>query len=417
MDWLGTYRHWTKDYEAPDVYHKWSAVTVFAHALGRRIFCALDGMIVFPGHMMTLLVGPPAILRKSSTAGRAAGLIANAQDRCKDPSRLNFMADRVSNESIFDNLYGEADPENVDCMGFLYASEFSSIANKNSYMEEIPEILCNLYDCALGEYEPETRTVKPAFFKRRFRRDAATGGLRLRNPGITLLACTTSTHMQKTLPPYIRSTGFLSRVLVIYAERSNRPPNPLTNTDPERWHTQSWLTDQLALATEIEGEVVMTPACREAYEAWYAKKQLQIRGVTEDSIVHGFASRSHLHALRLAIIFAGINQLGHPVRNRLIPMELSYWEAATNWIQAIENTLPAACGELAQDRSHRCEERLLNGIRLRTGTGKKKWANYRDVFTYTCKGQDRFKRDEIKTTLERLLDLHTIEREIGRAHV
>jgi hypothetical protein len=409
MDWLGRYRDWTRNYEAPGLYHKWSAVTVFGHALGRRVFMELDGTLIYPGHMMTMLVGPPGILRKSHSAGMAVGLIEMAQSRCRDPKRLHLMPHRMSNESIYDNLVPfEGDPERDDCMGFLFASEFSSVANKNSYMEEIPEILCNLYDCSPGEYDKKTRTVKPAMFHKRMRNHS----LSLRNPGITMLACCTPTHLQTTLPPYIRSTGFLSRVLIVHAESSERPPNALVNPDPDHWEVKDDLARGLALATEMEGVVVMTRETRNLYLDWYEKQKHWLRRLDVDSIQHGFVSRMHLHTLRLAVIFSGVNQLGVKVKDRQIPMLPYHFERAAVWCHAIAQTLPLACGELAYSVAQRCEERVLNAImRYGGGPSTKKHVKYRNIFTYVCKSKrDHFKGADIKEALERLVELKRIER-------
>jgi hypothetical protein len=341
-------------------------------------------------------------------------MIENAKARCKDPHRLNPMPQRFSNESFFDCLVPhEADSDEVDCLGFLYASELSSIANKNSYMEELPDILTDIYDCCPGEYDPESRTVRPGRWRSHYRKDAKGGGRMLRNPGLTMLACTTPTHFREKLPAHIRTTGFLSRLLVVYTERTDRPPNSLIVHDPAWYLLKERLTDQLALATEMEGQVVMTPETSRAYEQWYLREYARRKHIPPDSVQAAFAGRASLHTLRLATIFAGINQLGRPVRDRTIPMELPHFESATKWIAQIEDALPEACGDLAQQRWARLEDRLLIAID-RFGRGRR-WAAFKDIRHYTVNNRrDDFNTADVVKALERLMDLKKVEHTGGK---
>jgi hypothetical protein len=91
-------------------------------------------------------------------------------------------------------------------------------------------------------------------------------------------------------------------------------------------------------------------------------------------------------------------------------MEPFFFERAAAWCEAIAETLPASCGELAYDKAMRCEERVLNGIRLFSRAAKK-WAGYREVCTYLQKSKkDHLRAEDCKVALERLVELKKIDR-------
>jgi Protein of unknown function (DUF3987) len=407
---LGRYLAYTRDLEPPTWFHQWTAITTFAHALGRRVFYNQAGTPIYPGQMLTLLVGPSGV-KKTSAARKGYDLIRQAKGLANYPARLNPMPQRMSNESFFDCMVpkdkdgDDCDPERVDCMGFLFAAEFSSIANMNSYQIEIPEILTDMYDASPGVYDPATRRMIPEFWNRRLRRDGTGGGLKMRAPGITMLACTTPTSIRETLPPHIRTTGFLARVMVVHAERTDRPANPCSGEEPWRYALRDKLARMLAKATEMEGEADFTPEARAWHDAWYKKEGYRVRGLPEGALVSGFAARSQSHAIRLATVLAGIATLGTEYRRIWIMPEHIEW--ATKWVRRVEASLSSACGELAKDRLTRLEERVHEAVR-RFSQGRKA-TGYRDMQKYVMNSRrDHWKAPEILEAVERLLDLRMI---------
>jgi hypothetical protein len=407
---ITTYMEWTRKLEAPTIFHRWAALTAFSHALGRRVFC-LHTQPIFPGAMYTLLVGPSGV-RKSSAVHPAYELLLQAKARASDPFRIHVCPDRSSNESFFDGLIpldcaGEhADSSQVDCVGFVFAPELSSIATDTKYRKEIPETLTDFYDKYRGTYDPVTRTLSAGYWVCNFKK----GTLRLRNPSVTLLACTTPTALRESLPTHVQSAGFLARVLLVYAERSDRPANSGFEEDAGERVLADRLVGMLAQATKLEGPARLTAEALAVYEKWYLMERLRWGRLPEDAPASGFARRSQDHVLRTATTLACISILGHHTRGHAIPIEAAHLQAAIKWVRAIEQDMPTACGEWSHDKVLRCEDRVLRGIaRWQSMKGGAPWKHV-SYFVYNQR-RDRFTADEVEATL-----LHLVERRLVRMH-
>src|SRR5215472_1038099 len=405
--WLDDYLEWTKDSESPTWYHKWVAATVMAHALGRRVFFAQPIGITYPGQMLTLLVGRTGV-QKSTAANKGYQLLCAAKHLAADGHRLNPMPQRMSNESFFDALVPEgADPEHHDCVGFLFASELSSVISKNHYMEEIPDILTDVYDAAPGTYDPPTRSVVPGYWTRRFRKDGQ-APVRLKNPAITLLGCTTPVALRESLPPQVRVNGFLARLMTVYAERSDRPDVPHAGgSGAEEHRLRSRLVEGLAWATALEAEASFTEEAATWHAEWYfrMKRRLLNEG---NELIAGFMARSQAHILRLAMVFAAINALGLEKLPSRLWIEASHVKAATAWVTQIEHTLPDVFGELTQDRRGRLEERIL------TLLGKlppKKWLDWHRMLVRIQQMKGHYRSVEVQEMIERLVTIGRVKRD------
>src|SRR5262245_1484435 len=181
---LEVYQEYTQHLEAPTRFHNFSFLACVAHALGRRVFVNLESGIVYPGHMMVLLLGPTGI-RKTTAAMKALGLLADARERIEDKTRVNVMAERMSTEAMIEDLVprdedgARAPSEEVDCAGLLAALEMSATFGNASYMEEMTPLLTRWADAASGTYDPTTRTIAPYYYRKNFKRD---GVRQYRNP-------------------------------------------------------------------------------------------------------------------------------------------------------------------------------------------------------------------------------------------
>lgn len=407
MTWLDQYLAWTAESESPTWYHKWVAATIMAHALGRRVFFAQPTGITYPGQMLTLLVGRTGV-QKSTAAVRGYQLLAEAKGLSKDEHRINPMPQRMSNESFFDALVpDEANPEHTDCVGFLFASELSSIISKNSYMEEIPDILTDIYDAAPGIYEPATRTVTPGVWRRRFRKDGQTPVL-LRNPALTMLGCTTPIALRESLPPQVRVNGFLARLMTVYAERSDRADAAHSGgTSAGQRELQALLAEGLARATEMEAEASFTDEARAWHDEWYVrmKRRLVHEG---NELVAGFMARSQTHILRLAMVFAAVNALSAKKLPSRLWMEVSHTKAATAWVAQVEHNLPDVFGELTQDRRGRLEERILVML------GKlpeRKWLDWHRMLVRIQQMKGHYRSPEVMEMIERLIEIGRVKQD------
>src|SRR5215831_17249735 len=257
---LEIHQTWTRELEAPSRFHNFSFLACFAHAVGRRVFLPFESGIIYPGHLMVLLLGESGI-RKTTAAAMPLGCLTEARDRIADKTRINVMAERMSTEAMIDDLIPLDEDEHrvesgdADCAGLLPALEMAATFGSAKYMEDMAPLVTRLADASSGHYDPATESVAPYYYKKNFKKD----GIRhYRNPTLTLLAATTPDSMGEDLPPQIRKTGFLARLLTVFERRSDRPPNPLLDppTD-EDYANREALIVGFARATELRGAATL----------------------------------------------------------------------------------------------------------------------------------------------------------------
>jgi hypothetical protein len=224
-----------------------------------------------------------------------------------------------------------------------------------------------------------------------------------------LLACTTPTALRESLPPHVRSTGFLARVLLIYAERTDRPAYAGFEEDPQDGAIADRLADMLAEATELEGQARLTEEAERVYLEWYQAERLRWGRLPEETAAAGFARRSQDHVLRTATTLSCMNILGHHRKGHSIPIEADFVEIAIRMVRGIERDMPMACGEWSRDKVLRCEERVLNGVRKYQGAHGATW---RQVSNYVFnQRRDHFRVPEIEEAIDRLVELRQIEKD------
>jgi|SRR5215471_1093803 len=348
MSLLTEYLKWTADEEAPERFHLFAALTGAAHCLGRRVWVPHGKRVIYPGQTLTLLLGPSG-LRKTSAASLVEGLLQETRRALpkKDRWRINVMAERGSTQGLIDDLVpkgldGEALPkEEFDCAGFLYAPEMAVTFGSASYVEELTHFITRAADGASGFYNAAQQTVSDGWLTTSFKKDK--GQARFKNPTLTMLACATPTHLRQGggLPPQVKETGFLARLLTIYEERSSRPPQShLRRVEEDRDPAE--LVRGFALLALLAGKATLTAEGERAMDLWYAGLHERLQQ-EKNTLVQAFLGRAQTHVIRLALTLAAIEAIAHP---KHIILDERHFGQAITLVERIERDLPRAFTEM-----------------------------------------------------------------------
>lgn len=206
--------------EPPVLHHIWSMVSMMSANLGRRCWFEFGSLPIYPNQYI-LLVGDPGV-RKSTAMSLAKKLIKGngairlAPDDTGGQRQGLIMAMLQQEESVEDMLEGltdvdegaisnSLDPEDRHCL-YCYASEFVSFIGQSSY--ELVTFLTKVWD---GEDHNYTLKNSKAV---------------LEKPLLNLLGGTTPTAIASALPMEVIGQGFLSRVVLVYAESSVKIARP-----------------------------------------------------------------------------------------------------------------------------------------------------------------------------------------------
>lgn len=254
-----------------------------------------------------------------------------------------FAAERTSKEKFLLDLAGEGDqnelltPEQLldqnlfgdpaskpDCEMFVAIDEFNDFIGNGNI--EFISMLGNMWDYH-GLYKNRIKTGK---------------SVEINNPTISIIGGNTPTGFSLAFPTDILGQGFFSRLLLIYADRTDRritfPPPPA----PE--HTRRVL-DQLArIKTASLGSAVLTGSAEKLLDKIYQ------RGIAVDDVrFESYSNRRFTHLLKLSVICSAAR-----ATRDLTEQDVIY---ANTILSAAEHHMPRALGEFGKakhsDVSHK----------------------------------------------------------------
>lgn len=352
MSWLQRYLDYTQHQESPEEYHFWVGMTTIASVLNRRVHTdrrshGVSWYQVFPGQMMCVLVGPPALGKGLPIRlGRKLMLLSN----------VDIMKGKGSAEKIIDNLEVISKNHNGDAIATIIAPELSVFLNKQVYSDALVDFLTDIYD-AEDPFVYMTRSG---------------GNKTLRNPCVTVLAGATPVTIGESIPEKAQSSGYLSRVLHIWADKCTKPTNPLTDLDDEEI-TQTEIdrikcaevelaTDLLKMS-QLTGAFKYTHAGKLWFNSWLDSFARSLQGHVEG------ARRRQDHLIRLSMILRISDAIRkHDVADPQLKMHTDGTLAAADIaLSNMEAGLPFALSHIGRNPASRNYERIVELIRVKGG--------------------------------------------------
>lgn len=344
--------------EPPVLHHIWSLVSMMSANLGRRCWFEFGSIPIYPNQYI-LLVGDPGVRKSTAmslakkliknngsirlapddTGGQRQGLImamlgegdvGNIDDvldgltdvgNCADP---DAVADSISS-----SLAIPVDPEDRHTM-YCYASEFASFIGQSSY--ELITFLTKLWDG-----EDHNYTLKNSKQV-------------LEKPLLNLLGGTTPVALNGALPMEVVGQGFLSRVILVYAESSIKIARPQA-MDVAELESLRKIFNFVSL--NLRGPFKETKAASELLDSLYFKP-IKI----EDTRFVSYLARRHTHLIKLVMALAALRG-----SNQIIAEDV---EDAQNLLSLTEKSMPSALGEFGLSPLGVARQRLLDYINRST---------------------------------------------------
>lgn len=268
--------------ESPEEFHWWCATAVLGHILGRDSWVLIqDFAAVYPAQIMVVLVSESAITRKTTAMNRATYFLGLESVS----ARTLIVPAGVTPERMY-TVLGAKNPG----VGLICAPEMGTFFSKAKYMQEMGALITDLNDCAVGVRVRETMTHA--------KQEIVDGC-------IGMIACTTPTGIAHEIPEYVRTTGLMGRLHIVYANKP-RAANPgIGPVDAaQRWRL-AWLEKDIERMANIKGRYTFTEEAREWFDAWYTRHFAQADDPTIYMQKHtGWWGRKHTHLLRIAMIYS-----------------------------------------------------------------------------------------------------------------
>ena len=353
FDVFSAYFEYVKITEAPINVYRWCLLSSIATLLARNCYFVHGHSRIFPNLYITI-VGEPAARKSSAIKGikrlmRRAGYETFAADKTSkeqflvdlegfvDPEQpenkwrikeVNPQYDAVTASNLWGGDLNGSDPREV----FIAADEFSEFTGNGNL--EFYTTLGNLWDFD-DEEKPFVQRLK------------TTRSVSIYQPTVNILSGTTSDLFSKIFPPEAIGSGFLSRLLLVYAERSGRriafPP------PPDALLEAKLITYFRVIREQIRGEIDIDPDAKqlmdELYNDWHE---------VDDVRFQKYNGRSFTQLIKLSMIIS-IARFRHTIT------AASVIEANTILLST-EYNMPKAMGEFGKSKNSDVASKVLQKL-------------------------------------------------------
>ena len=288
-DWLAAFMDYASYGEAPHHLYFWSGVSAVAGALRRKVWID-QAYFKWHPNFYIVLVAPPGIVSKSTTAGISMNLLRQVPgirfgpDVVTWPALIGAFAESTEGFEVNGELH-------IMSALTLESSEFGNLLNPQD--KEMVDLLVALWDGKPGKFEKKTKH---------------SGNDSVENPWINLIACTTPSWIAGNFPEYMIGGGFTSRCVFVYADQKAKfVAYPGLRVPRDLKQLEAKLVEDLTHISMLAGEMRLTPAALEWGESWYHKHYTVRSANLDDDRFGGYIARKQTHIHKLAMILSVAN--------------------------------------------------------------------------------------------------------------
>lgn len=319
MDWIDSFMEYTEGKPTPEIFRLWSGISAVAGALERRCWTQLRPGPIFP-NMFVLLMALPAV-------GKGQAINAARDMWASTKGKLKLAADGVSKASFLDDLEAAAVklPTNngLGLMEYhalcVSASEFGTLLPKHD--TEFLNVLNKIYD-----HEPSFRDSK-----------RHSKNVELTNPIVTILGGTQPAFLASILPEEAWGMGFMSRMIMIYAQTS--PEIDIWDTAVEKegdTTKRGALITGMNRFTNMVGAYDYEPEVKEAISKWI---KTGMEPIPEHTKLQHYNGRRLLTFIKLCMVSSAS-------RGKIMTVNMVDFERAKAWLLQAEYYMPDVFKEM-----------------------------------------------------------------------
>lgn len=323
-DFFEAYFSFIGDCEVPKIYIRWCAVAGIGAVLARQFWLGHGSSDIYPNHYI-MLIGNPGT-RKDTGIGQirkainAAGYTKIAATRT---TKERFIMDLEGlpldgsklDEAQMQKLLSDSEDEVHDM--FVMAGEFGEFTGYGN--AEFISLLTALWD-NLAVYDGRTKNSRSVM---------------VHKPTVSILGGNTHSGFALTFPTEVIGQGFLSRVLLIYADPTSKRIAWPRIIRPAEWEILGKYLKAIQL--KVHGEASITQEARDAlaeiYETWTDLEDVRFRH---------YSNRRHTHLLKLCLVCAAAR-----ISTEITVPDVIY---ANSILTNAENFMPRALGEFGKGK-------------------------------------------------------------------
>lgn len=360
-DWLTSFCEYASYGEAPRRMYFWTGVSTLAGALRRKVWID-QAYFRWQPNFYIILVAPPGIVSKSTTADVGMSLLRQVSEIKFGPSVVTWQALVQSFSQAIETFFVQGELQTMSPMT-IASSEFGNLLNPQD--RDMVDMLVNLWDG-----KPFTKHTKMS------------GTDTVVNPWINIIACTTPEWIAGSFPEYMIGGGFTSRCVFVYAETKEKYvayPGLQVPTDLKA-QEEALVHDLEHISVNLAGEYRLTPEAIEWGTAWYRVHYERDAKRLEGSRYGGYVARKQTHIHKLAMVLAA------SCRDELI-ITLEDLQTAYTMVTDLEKEMPKVFDKIGMKEESQQLERLVLYI-----NGKGGQIPYTEVYRF-LQHQFPYKRD------------------------
>lgn len=345
-DWLTEFVSATQWGEAPVYFYFWVGVGTIAAALRRKVWVPMGTFQWYP-NLYILLVAPPGVIQKSSTAD--LGLV----HLLKNVPGINFGPSTLTWQALYDAFAEVGEEVNIspDLMITQHAlvinsSEFGITLNPKD--TEMIDQLVHIWD---GR-EMHKRTRKD-------------GLLIIPTPCLNMIACTTPAWIAENMPRYLIGGGLTSRMIFVYGEEKARYiAYPFKHMPLDYKERQGRLVRDLERIASLKGEYTLTPEATEWGTDWYERFHRVESKKLDPTLIGGYIARKQTLVHKVAMILSAS-------QGDSMLITLADLQRAEGCISELEKNMPLVYSKIGMSRESNAGEQII--AFLQRYEGKAPW--------------------------------------------
>lgn len=356
-NFIDAFMEYTQYVEAPERYLRWSAYSIISGALERRTWIRVKGEVNCYPNQFIMLVGPPGLVRKSSSSRKAIALL-------KHIKKLRFLATQFTGAAFILQLVSAADGSEERVFhhegesfpnSSLYAYSSEAVNTLKDSEGAIIQLLTDLYDC--GQIDEWSNEI-PGFHKQ----TKGDGAIEVYNPCVNFLGCSTPEWLVRSIGKDDLKGGFASRVIfVVETTRPDRQHKWADEDDREdTGHMRKDLIRDLTEIAHMQGEYKTTLGFRKLFDDFDESIKVHLEQNPNDSM-YGYHARKAWHSLKLSQAVSASKS------NEMI-LEKESLETAIDLLEDIEKGMRKAFGKAGMSSENQILAEMVDYLDSFKGT-------------------------------------------------
>lgn len=354
-DWIESYLDFTENSEPPITYKKWTAISLIASVLQRKVRLEWGPMTFYP-NMYIVLVGPSGRCRKGTAMGvghkflRDLGIKLAAEATTREA--LIRSLEEAGDEKAF--AVDEGGEINSHSSLTIFSPELTVFLGYNNL--QLISDLTDWYDCR-DEWEYRTKN---------------SGTNTITGVYVNMLGATTPDLVRSALPQDAVGGGLSSRMIFVSEwEKSKVVPFPFLSDD----HLEQYdkLKHDLEEIYLLRGSFKISEQFKDRWFEWYVDSE-KYPPFQDNPKFEGYINRRANHVLKLCMIISASESSDMIIK-------LSHLNRAIGYLEEVEKKMPSVffghgtaensdvTGRILQTVSSRGDKGIHVNLLMRTYVG------------------------------------------------